>query len=81
MVAYLAHEACPVSGEMFAAGAGRFARVYLASTPGYVHSGSEASIEDVAAHWDAINDETGWWIPHDLLGWSKTFMAHLRPSD
>ena len=36
LVAFLAHEACPVNGEMYAAGAGRFARIFIASTPGYV---------------------------------------------
>ena len=36
MVAFLAHEACPVSGEIYAAGAGRFARIFIASTEGYV---------------------------------------------
>ena len=40
MVAFLAHEDCPVSGEIYAAGAGRFARMFIASTDGYVHSGS-----------------------------------------
>ncbi|HEX3796818.1 MAG TPA: SDR family NAD(P)-dependent oxidoreductase [Acidimicrobiales bacterium] len=80
MVAYLAHESCPVNGEMYAAGAGRFARMYLASTPGYVHRG-EASIEDVAEHWDLINDVTDSYIPRDLLQWSRTFMAHLPPPE
>ena len=36
LVAFLAHEACPVNGELYAAGAGRFARIFIASTPGYV---------------------------------------------
>ncbi len=81
MVAFLAHESCPVNGEMYAAGAGRFARVYLASTPGYVHPGTEASIEDVAEHWDAINDVTDSYIPRDLLQWSRNFLAHLPPPE
>ena len=38
MVAFLAHEDCPVSGEIYAAGAGRFARIFIASTEGYVHA-------------------------------------------
>ncbi len=37
MVALLAHEECPVSGEIYAAGFGRFARIFIAMTPGYVH--------------------------------------------
>ena len=78
MVAFLAHEDCPVSGEMYAAGAGRFARMFVATTPGYVHPGPSVSIEDVAEHWAAINDEAGYWVPKDLMDWSATFMAHLQ---
>ena len=77
MVAFLAHETCPVSGQIYAAGAGRFARIFIASTPGYVHSGTPASVEDVAEHWDTINDEAGYYVPSDLAAWSAAFMSHL----
>jgi NAD(P)-dependent dehydrogenase (short-subunit alcohol dehydrogenase family) len=79
MAAFLAHESCPVSGEIYAAGFGRFARMFLASTPGYVHSGPEPTMEDVARNWATINDETGYYVPADLTEWSTAFMAHLRP--
>lgn len=77
MTAYLAHESCPANGEIYAAGAGRFARIVLASTPGYVHDGSAPTVEDIAANWSAINDEVGWVTPTDLMSWSATFLAHL----
>jgi NAD(P)-dependent dehydrogenase (short-subunit alcohol dehydrogenase family) len=76
MVAYLAHESCPVSGEIYTAGAGRFARVFLASTEGYAHEGGPASVEDVARNWDAINDEKGYYVPADLMAWSGSFLKH-----
>jgi len=76
IVAFLAHETCPVSGEIYAAGAGRFARLFIASTPGYDHGPGEATIEDVAEHWATINDETGYYVPADLISWSDTFMSH-----
>ncbi|HEV3133879.1 MAG TPA: SDR family NAD(P)-dependent oxidoreductase [Acidimicrobiia bacterium] len=79
MVAYLAHEGCPVSGEIYAAGAGRFARIFIASTEGYVHPGPEPTIEDIAQNWAAINDENGYYVPVDLATWSAAFMNHLRP--
>ncbi|WOX13669.1 SDR family NAD(P)-dependent oxidoreductase [Streptomyces sp. N50] len=76
MVAYLAHESVPVSGEIYTAGAGRFARVFLASTEGYAHEGGDASVEDVAKNWDAINDEKGYYVPADLMAWSGSFLKH-----
>ena len=81
MVAFLAHEDCPVSGEIYAAGAGRFARIFIASTEGYVHPAPTPTIEDVAENWATINDETGYYVPADLMDWSAAFMAHLRPSE
>jgi NAD(P)-dependent dehydrogenase (short-subunit alcohol dehydrogenase family) len=77
MAAFLAHESCPVTGEIYAAGAGRFARVFVAATPGYVHVGPDVTIEDVGEHWAAINDETGYVVPSDLMSWSAAFLSHL----
>jgi NAD(P)-dependent dehydrogenase (short-subunit alcohol dehydrogenase family) len=76
MAAYLAHESCPVSGEIYAAGAGRFARLFIAETEGYVHEGPP-SVEDVAEHWSTINDERDYHVPGDLIAWSTTFLSHL----
>ncbi|MFJ6572206.1 SDR family NAD(P)-dependent oxidoreductase [Streptomyces sp. NPDC091292] len=76
MVAYLAHESCPVNGEIYTAGDGRFARLFIASTEGYHHQEGPATIEDVAGHWDAINDEKGYYVPSDLMAWSGTFLKH-----
>jgi NAD(P)-dependent dehydrogenase (short-subunit alcohol dehydrogenase family) len=78
MVAFLAHEECPVSGEIYAAGAGRFARVFIAETEGYVHTGATPTIEDVARNWATINDERDYFVPADLNAWSVSFMTHLR---
>jgi len=78
MVAFLAHEDCPVTGEIYSAGSGRFARLFIASTEGYVHSGSTPpTVEDVSEHWDQINDESGYDVPADLNAWSAAFLKHL----
>jgi len=76
MVAYLAHEDCPVSGEIYTAGFGRFARLFLASTEGVVVD--DPTVEDVAAQWAAINAEPGYQVPPDLTTWSQTFTSHLE---
>ena len=80
MVAFLAHESCPVSGEIYTAGFGRFARIFIASTEGYVHGTPHPTVEDVAENWATINDASGYYVPPDLMAWSATFMAHLRPA-
>ena len=40
----------------------------------------QPTIEDVADNWATINDEPGYYVPADLMAWSATFMAHLRPA-
>ncbi len=74
MVAYLAHDQCPVSGEIYAAGAGRFSRIFLATTLGFTDVETTPTIEDVAANWAAINDESDYYVPSDLMDWSATFI-------
>jgi len=34
-------------------------------------------VDDVAAHWAEINDDSTYTIPADLMAWSNAFMAHL----
>lgn len=78
MVGYLAHADCPVSGEIYAAGSGRFSRIFIGSTEGHVNR-ERASIEDIAEHWGQINDESGYTVPGDLFAWAGAFMKHLQP--
>jgi NAD(P)-dependent dehydrogenase (short-subunit alcohol dehydrogenase family) len=77
MAAFLAHEACPVSGEVYLAGAGRFARVFVAVTDGYVHpDGVAPTVDAIAANWSRINDETGYYVPTSLAEWARHYMSH-----
>lgn len=77
MVAFLAHERCPVTGEIYAAGAGRFARIFLAQADGYVDTTGAPTVDDVAMHWAEINDESSYTVPADLMAWSAAFLTHL----
>ena len=81
MAAFLAHEDCPVTGEIYSAGFGRFARIFIGQVEGYVHGGSAPTVEDVARNWAAINDESEYYVPTDLNEWSAAFMGHLHPKD
>jgi len=55
-VGWLAHEDCPVTGEMIAAIAGRIARVFIAETKGVYRP--SWTIEEVAEACEAIHDKS-----------------------
>jgi NAD(P)-dependent dehydrogenase (short-subunit alcohol dehydrogenase family) len=62
VVAYLAHESCPVSGECFEAVGGEVRRVVLAQTRGFADR--DLSIETVARRFDEIMAES----PDQVIG-------------
>lgn len=76
MVALLAHESCPVNGDILVAGGKRFSRWFLGITPGWLSDGTP-TVEEVAENWDEINDQAGYYVPASLNDWSSRFMAHL----
>jgi NAD(P)-dependent dehydrogenase (short-subunit alcohol dehydrogenase family) len=61
VVAYLVHEDCPVTGEVFSVGGGRVARVFVAESQGYVNKSLTA--EDVRDNFEQIRDEAGYEVP------------------
>lgn len=65
MVAYLCHESCAVTGEIFAAVAGNYARNLIIQTAGYQNP--DATIEDIAANLDHITDTSDWTVPTQAL--------------
>jgi NAD(P)-dependent dehydrogenase (short-subunit alcohol dehydrogenase family) len=69
VVAWLAHEDCPVSGEIYSAAGGRVARFFIGMTEGYFNP--ELSLEDVRDHFEQIRNPEGYTIPRgpgDELG-------------
>lgn len=62
-VAFLAHESCPVSGELYTAGGGQVSRWFIGRTKGYFSR--ELSIEEVADHFAEIRDETDYTVMND----------------
>ncbi|RDH77176.1 SDR family NAD(P)-dependent oxidoreductase [Mycolicibacterium moriokaense] len=63
VVAFLAHEDCPVSGELYTAGGGQVSRWFIGRTKGYFSR--ELSIEAVAEHFAEIRDETDYTVMND----------------
>ncbi len=62
-VAFLAHEDCRVSGELYTAGGGQVSRWFIGRTRGYFNRG--LTIEDVAENFTRIRDETGYTVMND----------------
>jgi NAD(P)-dependent dehydrogenase (short-subunit alcohol dehydrogenase family) len=80
VAAYLVHDRCPVTGQFFAADAGRVARIFLAETPGHVLT--DPSMESVHEHWDRICDTTGFAIPAtaaEQRRFADTILTHHQP--
>ncbi len=65
VVAWLAHEDCPVSGEVYSCGGGHVARVFTGVTQGWTDTES-LSVEDIRDHFDEIRDEDGYLVPANL---------------
>jgi NAD(P)-dependent dehydrogenase (short-subunit alcohol dehydrogenase family) len=61
VVAFLAHDRCPVTGELYSVGAGQVSRLFIGRTRGYLNP--TLSVEDVAANLAVIRDETGYIVP------------------
>jgi len=61
VAAFLTHQDCPVSGEIYTVGAGHVARFFIGRTRGFCSPA--LSIEDVRDHLDEIRDEAGYTVP------------------
>ena len=76
LVAYLVHEDCTVSGEVFSCGGGRVARVFVAATPGMFDPAPTP--EAVRDGWDAVVAEDGYIVPRQVGEELRLLATHLR---
>jgi NAD(P)-dependent dehydrogenase (short-subunit alcohol dehydrogenase family) len=65
VVAYLAHEECEVSGEVYSCGGGHVARVFLGVTPGFTKK-DDLTVEDIRDNFGQIRNEDGYSVPANL---------------
>lgn len=75
VVGLLAHESCPVSGELYVSMAGRIARAFITETRGVYRPAW--TIDQVAADIDAIRDESERWTFHPV---ENGFVDHMTRS-
>jgi len=61
VAAYLVHETCPVTGEVWRAAGGHVGRIFFAETPGY--DNLDLALEDVRDNVETIRAEPGYTVP------------------
>jgi NAD(P)-dependent dehydrogenase (short-subunit alcohol dehydrogenase family) len=76
LVAFLAHEDCPVSGQTFSVGGGRVAHVFIAETQGYYNPA--LTMEDVRDHWGTITDQSGFAVPNNIADETAMFLPFFK---
>jgi NAD(P)-dependent dehydrogenase (short-subunit alcohol dehydrogenase family) len=76
IVAWLAHEDCDVSGEVYSVGGGRVARVFIGETQGFYKP--DLSLEDIRDNWTQIRNTDGYVIPANLPEETAMFFNALK---
>jgi NAD(P)-dependent dehydrogenase (short-subunit alcohol dehydrogenase family) len=76
VVAWLASEDCPVSGEVYSCGGGTVARFFVGLTKGIFEPG--LTVETIRDRWDEIRDQTGYDDFPDNGGEIKKLARLLR---
>lgn len=79
LVVYLASENCEVNHEIYSCGGGRFARMFVGLTQGWVAAkGAKISAEDIAVHLEQIRDPEGYTIPESITDELRILAKALR---
>jgi len=75
VVAWLAAEDCPVTGEIFSVCGGRVAQIFVAETAGYCNP--RLTLEDVRDHFDEIRSRDGYFVPSSARSELKVIFSQL----
>ena len=78
MALYLVSRDCELTHEIFTAVAGRYARVFVGTTPGwFAGPKADVSVEDIHDHLDAIRSEDGYSVLADATEELKALVGQL----
>lgn len=75
IAAWLVHEDCPVTGEVYSAAGGRIARFFIGLTPGYYNP--KLTLEDVRDHFAEIRSEEGYTVPNGIADEFAGLLKHF----
>ena len=75
VVAFLAHEDCPVSGQVFSAAGGRVAQIFIGETQGIFDA--DLSVEAIRDRWDEVCDQRGFVVPSQAMEELALLLPHV----
>jgi NAD(P)-dependent dehydrogenase (short-subunit alcohol dehydrogenase family) len=79
MVAYLASDSCAVTGRMYSAVAGRYARAFVGVTDGWLTDpDSPVGASDLHSHREVLDDMKSYSVPASLEGEFAVVAAQIR---
>ncbi|MEE8166403.1 MAG: SDR family oxidoreductase [Myxococcota bacterium] len=79
LTVYLSSESCEETHSIYSVGGGRYARIFVAMGQGWVKGpGQAASVEEIAANWDAIHSDANYTIPESIAGEMRALVEALK---
>jgi NAD(P)-dependent dehydrogenase (short-subunit alcohol dehydrogenase family) len=82
LTTWLASRACRVNGEAFSGGAGRYSRLFVGLTRGWLSDAdSVATVEDIDAHLDEIEDRSSYYVPRHIFDELREVAERLAERD
>jgi NAD(P)-dependent dehydrogenase (short-subunit alcohol dehydrogenase family) len=81
---WLMHDSCPVSGRLYAIGAGRVGEIFLGVTRGYIATDGELVPDDVPAHLGEVHDREAFHAPIDMgdyAHWVRSIVPGRKSAD
>ena len=81
MVAVLAHESCSVTGHVYTAGGGRFARFFVGMSPGWTKASGVVEPEEVLSNFEQIDDVGDFIVPSNSIDELRVLRRALKEAE
>ena len=79
---YLASRECSVNGEAFSGGGGRYSRVFVGVTDGWLsEKDSFPTAEDIAEHLEQIEDRSSYLVPNSIYDELRSIAERIAERD
>jgi NAD(P)-dependent dehydrogenase (short-subunit alcohol dehydrogenase family) len=82
LVTYLSSEKCELTHEIFDVGGGRYARIFIGMTDGWVApKGGAPSPDDIFDNIDRIREQEGYTVPESILDETKAVARAIKSQE